>query len=1010
MVLDHLVVQNLGKDAGDEADIDTMLTYGAKALYDTNDDGTSAHDVTYTSKQVDEMLEKVEKEADDEAKIMQAKWDKEDSMTDEERLAAMNNRSIESMDFSFAKIWETDRGDLGEVDVEAEMDDDAVEAELADELQLLHENAQKSRERKQAEELERNRKDRRKNKPDYYYDQLEDTPKKKHLKSKGKGKERSTEMKATQSSDSEFFVNIEDPSGDETDEELHAIPENLRDLVEGRLQSVEVERRQNQKSALSSMEKKALRNKFAEMAAQSTRAQGIIAEGPFTSTGIPPHYFPDSSQSSTGSQKRPGETPEERQRRRVARREEKLHRAQAKHQMLLQQMSAAQAQHAAQYPPGVNGLPSPSAPTHHQNGLPQLGTWPQTTAPPATVPGPSRNPPPTGQPTIIHPPPALRPPQAQLVSAATVEGAMAQAQVILANLRTDLHRLGRPGDVGTWDAMVFSDMGYVECMTLYWKLARTVDSLRMGRGEAPYFTTLEVRPVLEILFNHKPIGRLGMSGELQEMTIRQPSPAHSQLQQQQQQVHQQQQLQHHHQQQQHQVQQQQQHHHHQQQLQQQQQQHQHPHQHQHSRQHQPQHQHPQHQHPQHQGQQHPVNGFQPVPAGPVHGNAIASGSAQLSNLPMRQAPTQAYHSPVAGPSSNRVVQQSGNLVQQVPQHPPIASPHVSTQRPVPIRPKPSLTLHLTMHGPAANASASHATPNGSPQIVRPPPSAAVSTFDPHPLNPLPQAAPRKLVSLSSSRPDLASSGDPAPGTSSPTPTETVQPQPKPLGIAPTIARPAAVPTSFSTRISPSRPSSTSSRQSTPVPERFPLSVTSIAPRPSPTRPTWATINRPAATQSQDQPQVQQQPQQQTQPQSQQQQPQQSQSQAIPHPHPQRQPRAQPSTPTQLQQQEQQRQLLPMGRSRPSSGASRQSEPSDVQPHPPATPTGNGDVEVSAASNPADPASVPVSVPAPVDIETLRKDRDALTQYLKSNLNRPPNVRQALVSFTSVYPYSKFVQE
>jgi chromodomain-helicase-DNA-binding protein 4 len=82
MVLDHLVVQNLGKD-NEEEDVSSMLLAGAKALYETNADGISASDISYTPKQVEEMIDKVEKQAEKEAVLYQQKWDKDDAMTED---------------------------------------------------------------------------------------------------------------------------------------------------------------------------------------------------------------------------------------------------------------------------------------------------------------------------------------------------------------------------------------------------------------------------------------------------------------------------------------------------------------------------------------------------------------------------------------------------------------------------------------------------------------------------------------------------------------------------------------------------------------------------------------------------------------------------------------------------------------------------------------------------------------------------------------------------------------
>ena len=256
MVLDHLVVQNLGKD-NEEEDVSSMLLAGAKALYETNADGISASDISYTPKQVEEMIDKVEKQAEEEAVLYQQKWDKDDAMTEDERLAALSSKGSETMNFAFAKIWEMDKGELEEVeggDMEEDMDDNWM---------TVFENAERERARKEEEEIQ-NKKERRK-RIDYGFD---DTPKKKHGKSKpNKSKHRSREtsiIRQYQSSDSEFQIGTAEVSADESTD-LEAIPEAMPDLTNGTTATIPHDgTMKKKKSELNKMERRAFRKRLEE--------------------------------------------------------------------------------------------------------------------------------------------------------------------------------------------------------------------------------------------------------------------------------------------------------------------------------------------------------------------------------------------------------------------------------------------------------------------------------------------------------------------------------------------------------------------------------------------------------------------------------------------------------------------------------------------------------------------------------------------------------------------------
>jgi hypothetical protein len=256
MVLDHLVVQNLGKD-NEEEDVSSMLLAGAKALYETNADGVSASDISYTPKQVEEMIDKVEKQAEEEAVLYQQKWDKDDAMTKDDRLAALNTKGSETMNFAFAKIWEMDKGELEEVEGDADMEED-----MDDNWMTVFENAEKERVRKEAEEIQ-NKKERRK-RIDYGFDV---TPKKENGKSKIKSKDMSREtstIRQYQSSDSEFHIGTAEVSADESTD-LEVIPEAMADLTHGPKNALPHDgTMKKKKSELNKMERRAFRKRLEE--------------------------------------------------------------------------------------------------------------------------------------------------------------------------------------------------------------------------------------------------------------------------------------------------------------------------------------------------------------------------------------------------------------------------------------------------------------------------------------------------------------------------------------------------------------------------------------------------------------------------------------------------------------------------------------------------------------------------------------------------------------------------
>ncbi|KAG7450689.1 uncharacterized protein BT62DRAFT_985010 [Guyanagaster necrorhizus] len=90
MVLDHLIVQKMDDDDSAGENVQSILGYGAQALFESGNESTN--DIAYTDHDVDNLIEKTEKEGDQDE-------------------SAKDGAAA----FSFAKIWTADRETLEEV-------------------------------------------------------------------------------------------------------------------------------------------------------------------------------------------------------------------------------------------------------------------------------------------------------------------------------------------------------------------------------------------------------------------------------------------------------------------------------------------------------------------------------------------------------------------------------------------------------------------------------------------------------------------------------------------------------------------------------------------------------------------------------------------------------------------------------------------------------------------------------------------------------------------------------
>ncbi|KAF5374945.1 hypothetical protein D9758_000456 [Tetrapyrgos nigripes] len=167
LALDHLIVQKINDEESVGDTVQSILTYGAQALFES-DEG-SAKDITYTDNDLDSLIDKTEKEGqvDDKA---------------------------QKEGFSFAKIWTADKNELEEIG-----DDDQGQGDSwAQTLQKI--NAERERVKIQEEALS-GRGARRKaayRKENMY---IEDSPVKKNKKSKSQAVSNSDGESAYQGSD-----------------------------------------------------------------------------------------------------------------------------------------------------------------------------------------------------------------------------------------------------------------------------------------------------------------------------------------------------------------------------------------------------------------------------------------------------------------------------------------------------------------------------------------------------------------------------------------------------------------------------------------------------------------------------------------------------------------------------------------------------------------------------------------------------------------------------------------
>lgn len=117
MILDHLIVAKMDDGDLDKDDIESVLKFGAKALFE----GDESKDIKYDSAAIDKLLDRSQMEA------------VKDTEEDEDE-------SSKAMSFSFARIWSTEGGgaleEVKDNSAELEEQDDSFWAKVLKERAL----------------------------------------------------------------------------------------------------------------------------------------------------------------------------------------------------------------------------------------------------------------------------------------------------------------------------------------------------------------------------------------------------------------------------------------------------------------------------------------------------------------------------------------------------------------------------------------------------------------------------------------------------------------------------------------------------------------------------------------------------------------------------------------------------------------------------------------------------------------------------------------------------------
>lgn len=308
MVLDHLVVQQMGKET-EEGEVDNLILYGVQEI--RKEEAMDETAQKWTQQKIEDLIDGAEKEAEDMAKAEAEAEKAAEEAGEGGEGGEKPKKPGETMGFSFARVWETkDSGlkDVEEGDDDVELDDNMWAAFVA-------EREAAEAERQKAQEAEAGRR-RRAAKLAINYSLFDESPRKAKKKDKGKGKKAALvdsdggeimypDAGGDDASDTDYVAPTGPPSDDE--DEFDLLPDNTDDL------SYELERHYagivNGAPHLTKSEKRALREQ---------RARELSLQPPPSAAPQPPSQPAKSSQAVQPAQAQqavrpPPQVPEQRQ-------------------------------------------------------------------------------------------------------------------------------------------------------------------------------------------------------------------------------------------------------------------------------------------------------------------------------------------------------------------------------------------------------------------------------------------------------------------------------------------------------------------------------------------------------------------------------------------------------------------------------------------------------------------------------------------------------------------------
>ncbi|KAE8538910.1 hypothetical protein D1P53_005278 [Cryptococcus gattii VGV] len=217
MVLDHLVVQQMGKET-EENDFEDLFLKGVEGMY-SGQGSINIPDINYNSKNVDELIDRVEADAEAEAKaITERKRECENGVVKQ-------TKSKQGVQFQFSKIWEAGQNELVHDEVQKTVKDDEEEEDV--DWEQLMVTVQAERQLRLQKEMGESRM-RRKVKPKegiYRIDDDFEVNEKKRRRSKGKGREGQLS-----SSDAEYMegaLSDDDSATDMPDIDLETMEDDI---------------------------------------------------------------------------------------------------------------------------------------------------------------------------------------------------------------------------------------------------------------------------------------------------------------------------------------------------------------------------------------------------------------------------------------------------------------------------------------------------------------------------------------------------------------------------------------------------------------------------------------------------------------------------------------------------------------------------------------------------------------------------------------------------------------